>query len=500
MSPKARQAHQLLQSYQDENGNKLNVVHYNGELYGFDPQYSIEFSNSSCVGFCLSFGGGKTIRLGKEFTLGFSLKPSLQSVDLSQRSGINFANSYSKAISELSVALNGESPDVVLQKILNMTAQTNQIFMSQLEQRKMFQSKNLMTFRKSLELEKLALPDVKPPTPRNYSEELQKSLKTLNETLDEEVVWQGKVRSAVDSTIIVNDQKMNQFIQNVCDRVSVAYQVPEKLWPRCRVAAEIIPNAWAYPGGDLFFSVGLIGMLKSLDGLMYVVGHEIGHVVGKHTTRMTPGYNALSGLATVLSFGLNAFQVGSIRELFTSTHVLSAMGKTFAQGQILSHGANFTMMAGTAAVMMHGRDNERQADRFGQETSFAAGASSEGLISGQRDMKNFINQISPPQTFLSKIMASHPSADERIENMSTREELVKRNLGEFNAANPLPETLVNQYSAYHQWAAVYLDQFMTQQKAKSKGSANSFEQLFLNAYASKGSQCLFHVFDLDHRH
>src|SRR5690606_13779477 len=44
-------------------------------------------------------------------------------------------------------------------------------------------------------------------------------------------------------------------------------------------------NAMAFPDGYIFVNRGLIAYLRSEDELAGVIGHEIGHVVGRHARR-----------------------------------------------------------------------------------------------------------------------------------------------------------------------------------------------------------------------
>ena len=50
-----------------------------------------------------------------------------------------------------------------------------------------------------------------------------------------------------------------------------------------------VPNAFALPGGYVYVSRGLLALVNSEDELAGVMGHEIGHVAGRHAVqRVTP--------------------------------------------------------------------------------------------------------------------------------------------------------------------------------------------------------------------
>ena len=71
------------------------------------------------------------------------------------------------------------------------------------------------------------------------------------------------------------------------------------------LADEQTVNAFALPGGQIFMTAGLLGRLQTEGQLAGVLGHEIGHVVARHSAqqlakaRLTQG---LTGAAAVATF------------------------------------------------------------------------------------------------------------------------------------------------------------------------------------------------------
>ncbi|MCM8794676.1 MAG: M48 family metalloprotease [Candidatus Omnitrophica bacterium] len=49
------------------------------------------------------------------------------------------------------------------------------------------------------------------------------------------------------------------------------------------------PNAFALPGGPVYVSLGLMELLKTDEELAAVIGHEIGHIVARHTAKRFQG-------------------------------------------------------------------------------------------------------------------------------------------------------------------------------------------------------------------
>jgi predicted Zn-dependent protease len=104
-------------------------------------------------------------------------------------------------------------------------------------------------------------------------------------------------------------------------------------------------NAFAYPGGFIFVTRGLLTHLNSEAELAEVIGHEIGHVTAKHTVaQMSQGQLAQIGL------------VGA-----------SIFSPTIARyGDLLGTGASLLFLK-------FGRDDELQADALGFQYSLAQG-------------------------------------------------------------------------------------------------------------------------------
>ncbi len=109
-------------------------------------------------------------------------------------------------------------------------------------------------------------------------------------------------------------------------------------------------NAFAVPGGYLYVNRGLIEAAESESELAGVIGHEIGHVVGKHSARqLTQQY----GLAILTQIALGE-QPGMLAQL---------------TAQIVS----------TGAITSYSRSMESEADAYGVRELYDAGIDPNGL-------------------------------------------------------------------------------------------------------------------------
>ena len=70
------------------------------------------------------------------------------------------------------------------------------------------------------------------------------------------------------------------------------------------LADEKTLNAFALPGGQIFITAGLLSKLKTEGQLAGILGHEIGHVIARHSAeqlakaKLTQGLSSAAGVAT----------------------------------------------------------------------------------------------------------------------------------------------------------------------------------------------------------
>ncbi len=133
-------------------------------------------------------------------------------------------------------------------------------------------------------------------------------------------------------------------------------------------------NAFALPGGWLYVNRGLMVAAENESELAGVMGHEIGHVVGRHGARQI---SKQFGLAVLV-------------ELVAGGEGDPSLARDIA-GQFVQVGAGLTLLK-------YGRDAEREADRFAVEETYGAGIDPNGTA-----------------TFFEKLMAMHESEPEGVD-------------------------------------------------------------------------------------
>ena len=149
-------------------------------------------------------------------------------------------------------------------------------------------------------------------------------------------------------------------------------------------------NAYAFPGGSIACTRGILLDLDNEAELAALLGHELGHVNARHTAEIM----SKAQLANMAVGGL---------AVLTSVTVGAGAGNLAGQlGQM-----------GTGALLAsYSRDNERQADSLGMEYMTRSGYGPQGMV-GLMEMLNSMNQHKTGVTAL--LFATHPMSSERYQ-------------------------------------------------------------------------------------
>lgn len=78
------------------------------------------------------------------------------------------------------------------------------------------------------------------------------------------------------------DQELQAYVNRVGQKLAAASERPNLPWT-FRVVDDPVVNAFALPGGHIYVTRGLLTHLTSEAELASVIGHEIGHVTGRHS-------------------------------------------------------------------------------------------------------------------------------------------------------------------------------------------------------------------------
>jgi hypothetical protein len=169
-------------------------------------------------------------------------------------------------------------------------------------------------------------------------------------------------------------------------------------------------NAFALPGGFLYVNRGLIETADNESELAGVLGHEIGHVAGKHSLKQISKQLLLMGI--VLGTGL----------------AVSTKSKRW--GEVIMAGGGIGIMF---AALKYSRDDERQSDWLGLESMTKAGYDPQGMMTIFQKLDRIAKQGSggPGLAFL----RTHPAPEERVRNMEREIQAL-----EYVSSNPIQNT------------------------------------------------------------
>lgn len=153
-------------------------------------------------------------------------------------------------------------------------------------------------------------------------------------------------------------------------------------------------NAYAFPGGSIAITRGILAELDNEAELAALVGHELGHVNARHTAaRMSKGriLGTLVGGASILA-GAASESLGNLA------------------GTVGGLGASLYLA-------QYSREDERQADELGMEYMVGGGYSPQGMV-GLMDVLRSMSRRQP--SAIEAMFSSHPMSAERYDTAVAR--------------------------------------------------------------------------------
>ena len=203
-------------------------------------------------------------------------------------------------------------------------------------------------------------------------------------------IGQANVQQINQQLPIINDQEANRYINVLGDSIARLTDRPDLPWTFYIVNAKEI-NAFAVPGGFIYVNRGLIEHTQQLDQLAGVLGHEIGHVVKRHSVKQMNQMNAAQvgvGLACVLTSVCN-----------------SGVGQTAIN------------VAGTAVFAKFSRDDEREADDVGIDNVVRAHIHPKGI---PEMFQILLDTRTSNPGLVDGWFASHPTEEDRIRDTQAK--------------------------------------------------------------------------------
>ena len=210
---------------------------------------------------------------------------------------------------------------------------------------------------------------------------------TLFVSTDREIALGESISKQVEKQFnVIRDPKILEQVDRVSARL-VAVTDRKELSYRFTVVepkeGEDEPNAFALPGGPIYVTNSLFKLVHSDDELAAVLGHEMGHVVAKHTVKQLQG-----------AMGLQLLEI-----LAAATRTADAR---------TSQGMN---LAFTSLFMEYSQGDELQADRLGVKYTKLAGYNPSAAITFMERLRDYIFK-QPNRQF--SYFRTHPYFSDRI--------------------------------------------------------------------------------------
>jgi len=155
-------------------------------------------------------------------------------------------------------------------------------------------------------------------------------------------------------------------------------------------------NAFALPGGQIFITRALLNLMDTEGEVAGVLGHEIGHVVGRHSAEQIAKSQLIQGLAGAAGVGLYD-----------------------PQNPESASAAQMAMIVGSMVNMKYGRDDELQSDRLGVEFLAEAGYDPRAMLRVMEILAEASGGARQPE-----FMSTHPDPGNRIEEIEQEIERV----------------------------------------------------------------------------
>jgi predicted Zn-dependent protease len=184
---------------------------------------------------------------------------------------------------------------------------------------------------------------------------------------------------------VSTDENLNQRINAIGQKLAVHSSRKNLKYTFTVLDAELV-NAFAAPGGYIYITTGILSRMKNEDEIAGVLGHEIGHVVHRHSLKAIQ-----RRLIAQIGLQLVAAKFGDSGNL-TSALLFKA-----------------SELSASLLLLKNSRVNELQADSEGVKIMHAAGYNPQGMIDLQEMLLGLSKGKNPPA-----IISTHPPSRERI--------------------------------------------------------------------------------------
>jgi beta-barrel assembly-enhancing protease len=187
------------------------------------------------------------------------------------------------------------------------------------------------------------------------------------------------------------DQRAQQYLDAVCQKLLTNTDAGQTDWPfDCHLLADPKTiNAFALPGGQVFITAALFNLLETEGQLAGVMGHEIGHVVARHSAQRIAKEELTQGI--------------------TGAVVMASYDPNNPSSQ---RTAQIAQMIAGLVNMKYGREDELQSDKLGVHFMAQAGYDPNAMKGVMEILAKSMGDNRSPEFF-----STHPNPENRIEKI-----------------------------------------------------------------------------------
>ena len=240
------------------------------------------------------------------------------------------------------------------------------------------------------QLQKLADPESKERKMLSGATQVLSSAKEMDypteRAIGESLALEGLQRFGLP----VKDEALQQYVNQVGNAVAANSKRPTIPY-RFAVLESNVQNAFAVPGGVIFISKELLGVIDNEAELAAVLAHEVGHVASKHAISSIRRAQFLQGVGTI-----------------SAAQMKGDKGKQFE-----------SMIGDLQSVLFDkGLDKsmEFEADSAALESSYRSGYDPRGMITVLKKLK----KLEASSVKKGSWFSTHPALDDRIERLEAQ--------------------------------------------------------------------------------
>ena len=249
---------------------------------------------------------------------------------------------------------------------------------------------------------------------------------------------------------MIQDTLLNDYLDKTGKEMASRTHRPNMPYSFQGVNATYV-NAYAFPGGTIAATRGILLSLENEAELAALFGHELGHVNARHTAQIMS-----KSMLTQAVVGGIAVYAGTKDPAYS--RVASTLG----------------MIGAGALLASYSRDNEREADALGLEYMTRSGYNPDGF-SGLMDMLRSMSKQKPNAIEL--MFSTHPMSDERyntaLKRIQTKYQSDKK--------NPLYKERYMDHTVQLRKIKVAIESMQKGEKEMAASNYHSAEDHFKNA-------------------